>query len=55
MFFEPATFPDILGTFWPHWPNTERNGIVNELGFTKPPGGQFGSTSHVLNEHTYCC
>lgn len=56
MFFEPATFPDVLGTFWPHWrPFSERNGIVNELGFTSPPGGRVGSNAHILNEHSYCC
>ena len=55
MFFEAATFPDIVGTFWPHWPYDERNGLVNKVGFTSPPGGKVGSDAHILNEHSYCC
>lgn len=43
MWFEPAQFPD------------ELPGIVWNLGFKKPPGGEIGSPNHVLNDHTYCC
>lgn len=43
MFFEPGQFPD------------EIPGIVFHLGFKTPPGGQIGSPTHVLNDHTYCC
>jgi hypothetical protein len=43
MWFEPAQFPD------------ELPGIVFNLGFTKPPGGEIGSPNYVLNDHTYCC
>lgn len=25
------------------------------MGFTAPPGGDFNSTKHVVNDHTYCC
>jgi len=32
-----------------------KKGIVNSLGFDKPPGAEKGSDAHVLNEHTYCC
>jgi hypothetical protein len=30
-------------------------GIVNHVGFTKPPGGKKNSNLHVLNDHSYCC
>ena len=30
-------------------------GIVNNIGFKIPPGGQKNSLNHVLNDHTYCC
>lgn len=43
MFFEPGQFPD------------EIPGIVFHLGFKTPPGGVIGSSTHVLNDHTYCC
>ena len=46
MFFEPTQFPDTIGIL---------GGIVVNLGFTAPPGGQNNSTKHVLNDHTYCC
>jgi hypothetical protein len=46
MFFEPSQFPDTIGAF---------GGIVFNLGFTKPPGGEYNSPYHVLNDHTYCC
>lgn len=29
--------------------------IVANVGFDKPPGGEIGSTHHIMNEHTYCC
>jgi len=47
MMFEPGQFPDEL-------PFGNR-GIVNHLGFTTPPGGEIGSSKHVLNDHHYCC
>ena len=43
MFFEPGQFPD------------EVPGLVFHLGFETPPGGVIGSSTHVLNDHTYCC
>ena len=46
MFFEPTQFPDTMGVL---------GGIVWNLGFTTPPGGEIGSSVHVLNDHTYCC
>ena len=46
MFFEPTQFPDTMGVL---------GGIVWNLGFTAPPGGEIGSAVHVLNDHTYCC
>lgn len=46
MFFEAAEFPDEIGIF---------GGIVNPLGFTELPGGKNETTTHVLNDHTYCC
>jgi Glycoside hydrolase family 5 C-terminal domain/Cellulase (glycosyl hydrolase family 5) len=46
MFFEPTQFPDTLGLL---------GGLVVPLGFTSPPGGQFNSTTHVVNDHSYCC
>jgi len=46
MFFEPGQFPDEIGI---------GPGIVFDTGFTAPPGGQYGSPYHVLNDHTYCC
>jgi len=46
MWFEPATFPDIVSNF---------GGIITEVGFEVPPGGEIGSSHHVLNDHTYCC
>jgi len=47
MWFEPAGFPDVLPF--------GKSGVVLKSGFKTPPGGQIGSTHHVLNEHTYCC
>lgn len=46
MWFEPATFPDVLGYL---------GGIITHVGFETPPGGEIGSYNHVLNDHTYCC
>lgn len=45
MFFESAQFPDEMGIF---------GGLVFNLGFTKPPGGEMNSSNHVVNDHTYC-
>ncbi|TNV80325.1 hypothetical protein FGO68_gene10517 [Halteria grandinella] len=45
MFFEAAEFPDEMGIF---------GGLVFNLGFTKPPGGEMNSAYHVVNDHTYC-
>jgi endoglycosylceramidase len=28
---------------------------IRPLGFTEPPGGEIGSKTHVLNDHSYCC
>jgi aryl-phospho-beta-D-glucosidase BglC (GH1 family) len=50
MFFEPAQWPDFSKKSWLY-----PNGTVHSLGFKTPPGGQIGSTSHVLNDHSYCC
>ena len=50
MYFEPGQFPDILVSI----PGIDVN-IINPLGFPSPPGGDFGSPYHVLNDHTYCC
>lgn len=47
MMFEPGQFPDELPI--------GRTGLVNSVGFPKPPGGEIGSTNHVLNDHHYCC
>lgn len=47
MYFEPGTLGDIIPMGY--------KSIVNHLGFASPPGGQNGSDTHVLNEHTYCC
>ena len=47
MWFEPGQFPDTL-------PFT-KEGLVMNVGFDVPPGGQIGSKNHVLNDHTYCC
>ena len=47
MWFEPVTSPDVNGGLL--------GGTVFPVGFEKPPGGEIGSTSHVLNDHTYCC
>jgi len=46
MWFEPAEFPDWLPI---------GNGLVSPVGFQTPPGGEIGSNTHVLNDHTYCC
>jgi len=51
MMFEPGQFPDIL----PAVGLIANTGIVNNVGFTTPPGGEIGSSKHVLNDHHYCC
>ena len=45
MFFEASEFPDEMGIL---------GGLVFDLGFSKPPGGEMNSTNHILNDHTYC-
>ena len=47
MYFEPGQVPDALPI--------GKGGVVFPVGFEVPPGGQIGSTNHVLNDHTYCC
>ena len=46
-FFEPGQFPDMIGII--------DGGFVRNLGLTTPPGGEIGSSVHVLNDHSYCC
>ena len=46
MFFEPGEFPDEIGIL---------GGFVFPLGFTEPPGGAGNKSTHILNDHTYCC
>jgi hypothetical protein len=46
MWFEPTQFPDWVPI---------GSGYVAPVGFTVPPGGEIGSSNHVLNDHTYCC
>lgn len=49
MWFEPAQYPDTDGY--------NNSTIVPEgkVGFTSPPGGDYGSPNHLLNDHAYCC
>jgi len=47
MWFEPVTGPDVNGNL--------NGGTIFPVGFTTPPGGEIGSSHHVLNDHTYCC
>ena len=53
MWFEPVTFPD-MAPWLPSWFPIWKDGHVFDVGFETPPGGQIGSTKHVLNDHTYC-
>ena len=46
MWFEPVPSPDEMGI---------GPGFVFPVGFKTPPGGEIGSNTHVLNDHTYCC
>jgi hypothetical protein len=46
MWFEPTQFPDVLPVL---------GGFIPAVGFNTPPGGEIGSTTHILNDHTYCC
>lgn len=46
MWFEPVPFPDEMGVM---------SGYVFPVGFQSPPGAELGSSTHVLNDHTYCC
>lgn len=50
MYFEPAF--DIYN--WKLFGH-EVDGIVEALGFKKPPGGNMNSPNHAVNAHTYCC
>ena len=47
MWFEPGEFPDTMPI--------GDEGVIFNVGFKKPPGGEIGSPHHVLNDHTYCC
>lgn len=49
MWFEPIQVPDSFG-LGPKLP-----GLIFDVGFETPPGGEIGSPYHVLNDHTYCC
>jgi len=46
MWFEPTQFPDAYPVM---------GGWVPPVGYKIPPGGAIGSTTHILNDHTYCC
>ena len=46
MWFEPVQETDVLGVL---------GGLVFNVGFQTPPGGEIGSSRHVLNDHVYCC
>lgn len=52
MWFEPNTFPNVIGM---PFGGGKVPGIIIPAGFTEPPGAEFGSQNHVLNDHTYCC
>lgn len=52
IYFEPYVFPDILPF---KVAGLQVSKLVRPVGFTTPPGGQFGSVNHALNGHTYCC
>jgi len=47
------------GLLWFEPSQTDGIGIgtpmIFNAGFETPPGANVGSTSHVLNDHTYCC
>ena len=46
MWFEPPPMPGSLPI---------GDGLTAPVGYHHPPGGDIGSTHHVLNDHTYCC
>jgi len=52
MWFEPNTWPNVMGM---PFGGGYVPGIIQPAGFEGPPGGEFGSVNHVLNDHTYCC
>lgn len=52
MMFEPPTAPDFYAASFFGKQLIEK---VFPVGWSKPPGGDVGSTQHVLNGHTYCC
>ena len=52
MWFEPNTWPNVVGN--PIGGGTI-SGWIQNAGFTEPPGADFGSPNHVLNDHSYCC
>lgn len=52
MWFEPPTHPDIFSKYMFGKEIFEK---VFPVGWSTPPGGEIGSTNHVLNGHTYCC
>lgn len=50
MYFEPAGDFHNFKIF-----GYEIDGIVDAIGFKKPPGGEINSRNHAVNAHTYCC
>lgn len=48
MWFEPVQVPDQI-------PGGAAGGQQYPVGFETPPGGEIGSSKHVLNDHYYCC
>lgn len=52
MWFEPNTFPNVIGL---PFGGGKIPGFIFSAGFDSPPGGEFGSVNHILNDHTYCC
>ena len=52
MWFEPNTFPNVVGL---PFGGGYISGFIQPAGFDGPPGGEFGSVNHVLNDHSYCC
>ena len=51
MYFMPFIYPDTLDgdAFGKRWDR-----FVQPVGFKKPPGAEYGSAFHALNDHTYC-
>lgn len=52
MWFEPNTFPNVIGL---PFGNGKIPGLIFSAGFDAPPGGDFESVNHILNDHSYCC